>query len=311
LKSRIKSRHKSWLEASCNRGQGTKSAELPVWLVEGLTGHVLSIAGQELVVGSVPLGMMLRIVRERKGVDRLQKPREVLRANPPLSFSELAYPRAADLQGDKLQVFQCSAHLFVYELLNVKAGPARLVAMLRELPRCWNWETALLRAFRGQFERMLDVEKKWSVDVLAFTARDPSQIWARVVCLDKLEELLTVQAQVRVASDQLPQRAALTIQQIIVAWDLAAQAPVLRQKIALVEVLRFHSTADVVPLIDEYHRTLTVYLQKRALAGRTPETRMQPVLSASQVAQQAIKELDLLDKRRQALRPENVLSVKP
>ena len=316
-----------------NRGQGGKSAELPLWLVEGLTAHLLAMAGEDLVVGSVPLGSMLRTVRERRGLDYLQNTREVLRSAPLLSFSALAYPRATQLSGEPLKVFQCSAHLFVYELLQIKNGAGSVVAMLRGLPSCWNWEIALLGAFPTEFKRMLDVEKKWSVDVLAFTERDPTQVWSRVQCLERLDQLLAIPAQVRVSSDTLPERRMLTLQQVIGTWEFSAQASVIQQRLPLLEVLlsatrietnrsarlvmreptaagaaRLQSSEDLLPVLEGYYQSLAVYLHKRALAGREPDNRMQIRVNASLVAQQAIRELDELDQRREALRPENLLS---
>jgi hypothetical protein len=292
-----------------NRGQGPKSAELPLWLVEGLTAHVRAVAGADLVVDSVPIGSMLRIVRERQGLDYLKKAREVLASHRPLSFSELAYPRRENLVGEQLAVYQYSSQLFVYELLHTRDGPANLVRMLRELPRYWNWEVALLRGFPNEFQRMLDVEKKWSVDVLAFTVRDASRVWSRVMSLNRLDELLSVAAQVRVSADRLPNRKVLTLQELISTWEFSAQEPILRQKVSLLEVLRFNASPELVPLIDSYRQTLSSYIIKRNQAGRTLETRMQPNLSGSLVAQDAVRELELLDKRREAFRPENVLSV--
>lgn len=292
-----------------NRGQGPKSAELPLWLVEGLTAHLLAITEHDLVVEAVPIGKMLRVVRERRGLDHLAGAREVLRNSRPLSFAELGHPPVETLTGGALESYQACAHLFVYELLRLKNGPAQMVATIRELPNCWNWETALLRGFAKEFRRTLDIEKKWSVDVVAFTARDPSQVWSTVLCLDKLDELLSVQVSVRVAADQLPEKKTWTLQQTFVDWDFASQAAVVKNKLSLLEVLQFHAPEEVASLVNDYRQTLAAYLLNRSAAGRTPETRMQPILSASLVAQNAIKALDGLDKRREGMRPEKALSV--
>ncbi len=292
-----------------NRRQGPKAAELPLWIVEGLTAHLLAVTGSDLVIGSVPIGKMMRIVRERRGLDYLAGAREILRNSRPLSFSELGHPPVETLTGGALASYQACAHLFVYELLRLKNGPAHLVATIRELPNCWNWETAFLRGFATEFRRMLDVEKKWSVDVVAFTARDPSQVWSTVLCLDRLEEILAVQVAVRVAADQLPEKRTWKLQQALVEWDFASQATVVKNKLPLLEVLQMHSPQEVASLVNEYRQTLATYLLNRSAAGRTPETRMQPVLSASLVAQHAIRSLDTLDQRREAMRPEKTLSV--
>lgn len=292
-----------------NRGQGPKSAELPIWLVEGITAHLMAVAGPDLVVSAVPVGSMLRIVRERRGLDYLRGARDVLRAAGPPSFSDLVYPKPESLAGAKLKTYQAAAQLFVYELLHSPNGPADFVRMLRALPNCWNWELALLRGFSDQFHRTLDVEKKWSVDVLAFTARDASQVWSRIASLDRLDEVLAVRAQLRVTADSMPGRTTVSLQKVLSTWDPQSQITVARQKLSLLQVLRYNSSPELIPLIDSYSRTLATYLQKRDQAMHTPETRMQPTYSASLVAQEAIRELELLDKRREGFRPEKVLSV--
>src|SRR5262249_23919069 len=111
------------------------------------------------------------------------------------------------------------------------------------------------------------------------------------------------------ATDALPERKVLTLQKLIAEPDLARQSAVIQQKLSQLTALRSHSPAELVPLIDSYIHTLANYLNKRAMAGRSPENRMQPVLSASLVAQDAIKDLEALDKRRREMHPEQALSV--
>ena len=291
-----------------NRGQGPKSAELPLWLVEGLTAQLLAVAGPELVVTSVPLGKMLRSVTERRGVDYLKDARGVLATNAPPAFKVLGRPTQLDLEGDRLKTYQAAAHLFVYELLHTKTGPTGIVQMLRQLPNCWNWETAFLKAYSTEFPRMLDVEKAWSITVLAFTARDPSQVWSKVVCLGRLDDVLTVTTQVRTSRDAIPQRTTISLREMLLTWDYTRHAPVVRQKLALLQAVRFNAPPEVLPLIEDYHRTLSAYLQKRSQAGRDPENRMQGSLSPVLVTQDAIRQLEVLDRQREAMRPENALS---
>jgi hypothetical protein len=145
--------------------------------------------------------------------------------------------------------------------------------------------------------------------LLAFIARDPTEVWSRVSSLDKLDEVLSVSAQIRVTSDTLPQRKVLTLQQVITNWNFSVQVPVLQQKISLLAVLRYHAPQDFTPLIDGYESSLSAYLQKRFAAGRPPETRMQPTFNSVLAVDDVIKELAELDKRRKALRPEETLSV--
>lgn len=294
-----------------NRGQGPKSAELPLWLVEGLTAQLLAVGGPELVVTSVPLGKMLRSVTERKGVDYLRDARTVLTNNVPPSFKVLGRPTPADVEGESLKTYQAAAHLFVYELLHTKTGPGGIVQMLRFLPGCWNWETAFLKAYATEFPRILDVEKAWSVTVLAFTARDPSQVWSKAVSLDRLDEVLAVTTQVRTSPNAIPERTRISLREMLLTWDYNRHAPVVRQKLALLQAVRFNAPADLLPLVEEYSRTLSTYLQKRSLAARAPENRMQGTVSPVLVTQEAIRQLEVLDKRREGMRPENRLSGNP
>jgi hypothetical protein len=177
------------------------------------------------------------------------------------------------------------------------------VAMLRELPKCWNWEMAFLQVYKADFERMLDLEKWWSVHHFAFTSYDPSQVWSLIASLDRLDRALLVPAKIRTASDALPQREMVSLQQVISLWDYPSQVAALHQKIPVLLSLRANSSFEVILLIDGYYKALADYLAKRAQAGKAPETRMQPVLSATRVAEDLLSALEALDKRREELRP--------
>ena len=89
-----------------NRGQGPKPSELPLWLVEGITQNLLAVAGTDLVLSTIPNGSMLRVTRDRRGLDYLQNARAILASKGALSFSDLAYPRPQLLAGDRLPVYQ-------------------------------------------------------------------------------------------------------------------------------------------------------------------------------------------------------------
>jgi len=113
--------------------------------------------------------------------------------------------------------------------------------MLRELPRCWNWETAVLHAFSSTFHSMLDLEKMWSVNILALTARDPSQVWSKVACLDKLSDILAIPTQLRVATNALPEREVMSWQQAISSRDFPFQTGVFQQKLSQLTALRLNA----------------------------------------------------------------------
>jgi hypothetical protein len=156
---------------------------------------------------------------------------------------------------------------------------------------------------------MLEVEKRWSVDLLVFTTNDPFRVASRLNCIDKLNEILSLPAQVRLSTSSLPQRKLLSLQQAITEWDLVSQRQVFPQRLAQLANLQPSAAPDIASVIDGYERVLATYLEHRALALRSPENRMQPTFNSTLVIQDAVKELELLDKRRKALAPEPSLSV--
>jgi hypothetical protein len=302
-----------------NRGQGPKSAEVPLWLLEGLSTLVAAIGGPDLIMSSVQMGRMRRSIRETPArtpggplvspLDYLRAARDVLRASPPLTFAQLSHPSLDLISGDQLKLYQSSAQLFAYELLHLPNGQAKLVLMIRSLARYWNWQTALLTAYSDDFKSMLDVEKKWAVDQLAFVSHDPAQVWSKMLCLDRLDDLVTVPAQVWPNANDLPERKLLSLQQVLTNWSFSLQIPVLQQKVALLEAFRYNAAPEVVPVIQGYELTLASYLQKRSMVGRNPQNRMQPTYNPILVTRDALRDLEELDKRRKALRPGQTLSV--
>ena len=93
-----------------------------------------------------------------------------------MTFEELSWPTAANSTGAAGEFYGDSAQLFVDELLSLPDGRACLRAMVAELPR-YNWQFAFLHAFGAYFQRPLDVEKWWALQVVQFTGHDLGQTW--------------------------------------------------------------------------------------------------------------------------------------
>lgn len=291
-----------------NRSRGPKSAEIPSWLNEGLSMQLMATMGPDLILQSVPVGSMLEIVRnvggsrDAGGLDRLRQARAVLRTVAPATLAELGHPALETLKGESMERFQSSAQLFVAELCRLPNGRACLVNLLQELPWCWNWETAFLRAYRRYFARTLDVEKWWSVVLTSFTGRDPSQVWAAEICFDKLDEILLKPAQVRLSPDVMPVRTYVTPQQIIADWDFASQKAALDQTLLQLAILRVNCPLDIAALIERYRLTFQNYLQKRGEASSTAPTKGQALVSIPVLMRETIDRLDELYRQREALR---------
>ncbi|MBI2950425.1 MAG: hypothetical protein HYY23_22580 [Verrucomicrobia bacterium] len=292
-----------------NRRGGPKSAEIPLWLTEGLSSQIGNTLGPDLVLQSLPSGWMLQSARnvggwqDAGGLDKLRQARSVLRHAAPASFAELGHPPLDTLQGGSSPTrFQSSSQLFVAELGHLPNGRACLVNMLQELPSCWNWETAFLRAFRPYFTRLLDVEKWWTVVVTSFTGRDPGQVWAAEICFEKLDEILLQPAHVRLTAEVMPVRTYVTPQQIIADWDVASQKVALERALGQLALLRVHCPLDVASLIERYRAIFVNYLQKRAEANSFSSSKGQATISIPLLLRETIDRLDELYRQREALR---------
>jgi hypothetical protein len=291
-----------------NRRGGPKSAEIPIWLTEGLSSQVGSTLGPDLVLQSVPAGWMLQSAwnvggrEDASGLDRLRQARATLRSAAPATFAELGHPAPETLQGAGLSRFQSSCQLFVAQLCRLPTGRACLVSMLRELPACWNWETAFLRGFRPYFARLLDVEKWWTVLVMSFTGRDPSQVWPAEICFEKLDQILLQPAQIRLTAEVLPVRTYVTPQQIIADWDFVSQKAVLEHMLGQLALLRVHCPLNLAALLERYRVAFANYLQKRAEANSVSAAKGQMAISLPRLLRDTIEQLDELYRQREALR---------
>jgi hypothetical protein len=284
-----------------NRGTSGKGAELPTWLIEGMTAQLLAEIGPELVVNSVPKNALRRSVYELQGADAMRRARARLRAQPALSFSQLSQPSGEVLlSGEAAQSYQVSSQVFLMHLLQQPDGPARLVTMLKALPGCWNWQTAFLRAFN--FSRLLDVEKWWSVSLTTWTGRDPEAAERAEVWSQRLAEVLATPAQVHVSSNALPQRSEIPLQQVIAEWDFNQQRPVLRAKLNQLSNARLTAPADVAAVIDAYRNCLAQYLQRREQAGYVADIRRATPMPVTLAVQDAVRQLNSLDQQRESLR---------
>ena len=150
-----------------NRGvpAGGHSAVLPEWLVAGLARQVTQ-AGETPAILSAPTKVendlvLTRHNDQRRGIDPLAAARLVLQNSPALTFEQFSWPTDAQVNGDDGGWYQASAQLFVSELLALKDGPAKVRALLAQLPAYENWQSAFLAAFSENFKRPLDVEKWW------------------------------------------------------------------------------------------------------------------------------------------------------
>lgn len=279
-----------------NRNARGLEAELPLWLTEGLTAHL-----QATALSNFTLEPETRTSRQQRGLDPLRGARERLRAHAPLTFNELNWPAEEQLSEANLETYQSCAQLFVSELLHLGDGRACLCGMLARLPENLNWQTAFLRAFGAHFQRLIDVDKWWSLHVVHLTGQGLSSVWLREESCKQLDEILTTAVEVRLSAVELPLPTQVKLQSILTEWDFQRQRPVILQKLNLLQVLRLRASEGSAGLVEGYHRTLAAYLQKRTRIGG-PARPGKPAPAVTWIVNDTLKQLDGLDAQRETLR---------
>ena len=286
------------------------SPEVPAWLAEGLTQHLLMANERQLFLPP-PQRMVNNLtftptVVSERWHDPLETARRILRERPPLTLAELSWPANQQLDGPAGEAYRCSAQLFIAELLRLKDGRACLRAMLDELATCYNWQTAFLRAFHTHFERQVDLEKWWALQLVHFTGRDPAQTWSSEESWRKLDEVLRTPVEVRHTRDELPGRAEISLAAVIHEWDFIRQSQTLRTKLRGLDFVRLRVSQDLVVLVDDYRRWLAAYLDKRDYPGMILPASKIASPGAKSIVREALKQLSELESRREAIRPRPV-----
>lgn len=281
-----------------NRGAFERSAELPVWLVEGITEQLLTSDQMAIILSSPRLGAkpvaIDSVYFDSRKPDPLTPARKELALRQPLTFEELSWPSSAQLSGDGGPVYRLSAQLFVTELERLEGGRQCLRAMVETLPRYRNWQFAFLQAFQAWFQRPLDVEKWWALQAVHFTGRDLAQTWSAEVSGEKLAEALRVPVQLRSGANTLPQLGDVNLQTVIREWEAPQQTGVVQEKIQQLTLLRQRVADSFVTLVDEYRETLSAYLENRDHTGLIP---FRKNVLRRHAAITAVQRLDALDSR--------------
>jgi len=299
-----------------NRDAGAHCADMPPWLVDGITqqllaadslGDILTLPNKMEDVLTLPnrAGDYVPVTRvevKQRGFDPLADVRRVLLDHTTLTFEQLSWPTDTQLSGADDGVYRASAQLFVSDLLELKNGTVKLRAMLNILPQFYNWQTAFQEAFGDYFPRPLDVEKWWALRTVAFAARDPGPQWTPAVSRDNLDEILSVPVNMRTASNNLPALANVSLQAVIRNFDPAQQMAILQTKVRDLALAQFRMTPRLAVVTDAYRRALADYL---GLPDGT-QTKVVWVRHGRPVPQKAsatdtLKKLDALDAQRRTI----------
>jgi hypothetical protein len=293
------------LQEFANRDAQAHSAELPIWLTEGLAREILSSNQREIILPPPqfsPAGLrMTTMMVNVRNENPLEQAHQQLCAGSPLSFQQLSWPAPEQLRGDGFKLYRSSAQLLVHQLLKLPGGAARLRAMLEELSHYYNWQFAFLHAFHDLFAGPLDIEKWWSLQLVHFTGRELAQTWAPEESWQKLDELVRSAVQIRIGTNELPLHAEVALQTIIRDWPQARQTQALETKLQELQMLRPRLAQEVIPLVDGYCRTIDNYLQNLKHTSSILPFGKHAALRRN--AQETLQRLDELDARRSSLRP--------
>jgi hypothetical protein len=311
-----------------NRNAQSHSAEIPTWLIDGLSQQLLAADSPEFILSmpsktetilSLPsksIDEQLPVTRlntNTRGMDSLTSVRRVLNNYPALTFEQLSWPTGAQLNGEDGGVYRASAQLFVSDLLKLKNGPTQLRTMLESLPQFYNWQLAFQSAFRGFFPRPLDLEKWWALQVVNFVSFDPGPGWTLAVSREKLDEILRVAVETRVKPNSLPEHSEISLQAVIRNLNSARQTPILQTKLRDLQLAQLRMAPQWAGLTDGYRRALAGYLGERQNGSARPVwiKHMFGWLQKTS-ASKTLMTLDALDARRRALEtPPQIVPVQP
>lgn len=294
------------LSELASRTPGPNPPEIPYWLVEGLTGEILSgigpdpLAKPNTVMGKYgnAVGLLEGTTKDRRLVRESRDFLDRFTSRPILSFEELSLPSGAQLSGPALEHYRVCCQVFFASLQRLPGGRQAVVSMIEQLPWHLNWQTAFLNAFRSQFSGMLEVEKWWALSTQRIAVTAKGFTLSPDAALRWLGDLVQINVAVQETRDAPPTRRTLTLQSVMIDWDFAEQPPVLSERIRQLRMLLRALPPEVKPLAAGYANTLQAYLEQRSRAGAQPTLPGLEQANVSDAMRTAVTALDALDRRR-------------
>ena len=277
------------------REAGERTVEFPPTLVPGFTAHL-----QAGSLAAIVLAPNRSVSRTRLKNDPLAAVRARLQSVSALTVDQLNWPAEDQFEGANAEHYEACAHLFVHEMLRLRGGADCLREMLSLLPQHLNWQTAFFRAFHLHFQRMLDVEKWWSLVLVNLAGRDTTQVWPLSESRQRLDEVLYTPVQVRLEKDEIPHDSQVALQTVLSEWDPNRQVPLLQQKITRLAEIQPHLALEVVKLAGRYQRVMEEYLRSQG-HDKAPASHPQAASKTRVIMQDAIGDLNALDRQREKL----------
>ncbi len=274
-----------------NRNSNCELAEVPLWLVEGMTAHLRAFNLPTFLVQE-----KVTLLGNRIKLDALDLVREHLRHEQALSFQSLSWPDEENAGGRSAGIYRDSAQLLVHQLLHLRRGRAELQNMILALPAYQNWQFTFLAAFRPHFQKLLDVEKWWALTCVSFAGSQATEKWTMEESRKRLQDLLDVPVEVHVTADRMPAAAEITLQEVIQHWEPAAETEAIGRTLGGLQLLRWHCAPELNKIVLGYITTLQNYLHER---DRGPKIFRGPHMArVASHKKNVCLELDKLDAQR-------------
>jgi len=268
-----------------------RNAELPGWLVEGMTQQVLSSLTPTYLNDRKTLSYEVR------GYDRLLRARTFFATNSGLTINELSFTDLNAGQFDAIQTrrYQSSAQLLVQELLRLPNGAQMMRKFIQDLPFSLNWQKSFFQAYRSQFQTPLELEKWWTLVWVDFQSKREHQQWPLALSLEKLQATLLTSLEHRLEPNSLPERREATLQQVLTDTDFTLQKAVLEQKLQQLFFLTFNLFPEAGSLAVGYQQAMKSYLEQRSASDYQPGLKTDPEVRNETLVRNTIKELNRLD----------------
>ncbi len=283
-----------------NRYATDRSAEVPAWLIQGLTQELLDGNFKQLILSTPDQavnGMPMNVENTTDhGMDSLAHARTVFHDYSILTFTQLSWPTDDQLYGNDGGAYDASAQLFVDDLLGLRNGPEKMRTMLQLLPRYYNWQTAFWSAYHENFTTALEVEKWWALQSIVFDSRSPGPQWNAPTSQEKLDEILSVAVDYRRNTNSLPVREEISLQGVIKNLDFTHQVEILQIKLRDLELAQLRMAPALAVLTAEYRNVLAEYLGQPLPAHGSRQLNKHAPAKIS--ARDALSMLNSLDVRR-------------
>ncbi|MBR5977714.1 MAG: hypothetical protein IK033_01795 [Verrucomicrobia bacterium] len=246
------------LEYSNRDLRQTQMAEVPLWMIDGMTQLIMQRGGPALIpTPGAPKDFSTVTTNPAKAA------KSRLKTIQPPEFSQITSPGPEFSSGVNWMIFQDACLVLTWELLERPEGKIRYCRTLQLLKKYRNWQLAFLEAWKGQFKNMTDVEKWWAL-VLVNCRKDTSMnAWTLKQSIEKLNEILS-EASVSVISqiNQPKIPSTIHLQQIAESWAPMVQIYFFERVAAQLKAFELAADPVVADLASRYRTTIIDYIRQ-------------------------------------------------